>query len=71
MDIQQVDISGFGRWSKQHFDFQSGLQVILGQNESGKSTLRAFIVGILFGFPSKKGRPILMTHEMGAAMVGA
>ena len=56
MDIQQVDISGFGRWSKQHFDFQSGLQVILGQNESGKSTLRAFIVGILFGFPSKKGK---------------
>ena len=56
MEIQQVEISGFGRWSQQHFDFASGLQVICGPNESGKSTLRAFIVGILFGFPSKKGK---------------
>lgn len=56
MEIKQVSISGFGRWSKQQFDFSPNLQVIMGQNESGKSTLRAFIAGILFGFPSKKGR---------------
>ena len=54
MKIKQIDISGFGRWSQKKFDFVNDLQVVAGQNESGKSTLRAFIVGILFGFPSKK-----------------
>lgn len=54
MKIKQVHISGFGKWSQVAFDFNSQLQIIVGQNESGKSTLRAFIVGILFGFPSKK-----------------
>ncbi|MBZ5978150.1 MAG: AAA family ATPase [Leuconostoc gelidum] len=54
MRIKQVEISGFGRWSQKKFDFVNDLQVIAGQNESGKSTLRAFIIGILFGFPSKK-----------------
>ncbi len=56
MKIKQVAISGFGRWSKQTFDLTTQMQVIQGQNESGKSTLRAFIVGVLFGFPNKKGR---------------
>ncbi|MFT9030239.1 MAG: AAA family ATPase [Leuconostoc pseudomesenteroides] len=54
MKIKQVHISGFGRWSQVAFDFDTQFQIIVGQNESGKSTLRAFIVGILFGFPSKK-----------------
>lgn len=53
--IKQVVISGFGRWSQQQFDFVDEFQVIVGHNESGKSTLRAFIAGMLFGFPTKKG----------------
>ncbi|TYC47208.1 ATP-binding protein [Leuconostoc litchii] len=55
MRIKRLEISGFGRWSQQNFDLIDGMQVIAGQNESGKTTLRAFIVGVLFGFPTKKG----------------
>lgn len=58
MKIKRVEIIGFGRWSQKKFDFVDDLQVIVGQNEAGKSTLRAFIVGMLFGFPSKKGNNI-------------
>lgn len=54
MKIKRLEISGFGRWSQESFDLSDGMQVIFGQNESGKTTLRAFIVGILFGFPTKK-----------------
>ncbi|MGB4824467.1 MAG: AAA family ATPase, partial [Leuconostoc mesenteroides] len=54
MKIKRLEISGFGRWSQEAFDLSDGLQVIFGQNESGKTTLRAFIVGVLFGFPTKK-----------------
>lgn len=56
MKIKKAEISGFGRWSQQTFDFSDGFQAIVGQNESGKSTLRAFIIGVLFGFPTKKGQ---------------
>jgi len=54
MKIKRLEISGFGRWSQEAFDLSDGMQVIFGQNESGKTTLRAFIVGVLFGFPTKK-----------------
>ncbi len=33
-----------------------GLSVFLGPNESGKSTLLAFLIGVLFGFERRRGR---------------
>ena len=54
MWIKHVEIAGFGKFHQQSFDFSDGLQVVYGQNESGKSTLRAFILGMLFGFPSRR-----------------
>ncbi|MFD0896142.1 ATP-binding protein [Loigolactobacillus binensis] len=54
MRIEAVDIYGFGKWYEQHFDFDPQLQVFQGDNETGKSTLSAFIDGVLFGFATKK-----------------
>lgn len=54
MRIEAVDIFGFGKWYDQHFDFDPQLQVFQGANEAGKSTLSAFIDGVLFGFATKK-----------------
>ena len=48
MKIKRIQINGFGRWSQKTFDFVSDFQAIVGQNESGKSTLRAFMVSMLF-----------------------
>ncbi|CAM3079177.1 ATP-binding protein [Lactiplantibacillus plajomi] len=54
MRIKRVEIAGFGKFTQQVFELADGLQVIYGDNESGKSTLRAFILGMLFGFPSRR-----------------
>lgn len=56
MQIRKIEIAGFGKFKNASFEFGDGLQVIYGVNESGKSTLRAFILGILFGFPSRRQR---------------
>ncbi|EFD88460.1 ATP-binding protein [Oenococcus oeni] len=54
MEIKRIHISGFGKFSDFNLDFKNDLQVIYGQNEAGKSTLRQFITGILFGFAQNK-----------------
>ena len=54
MQIKRLEIAGFGKFQQQQFEFGDGLQVIYGLNESGKSTMRAFILGMLFGFPSRR-----------------
>lgn len=61
MQIKRLEIAGFGKFQQQQFEFGDGLQVIYGLNESGKSTMRAFILGMLFGFPSR--RHPLERHE--------
>lgn len=50
MKIQQIQIDGFGKWQGQTFEIEPKLQVIYGQNEAGKTTLRHFITSVLFGF---------------------
>ncbi|MFC4760638.1 ATP-binding protein [Fructobacillus durionis] len=54
MRIESIHISGFGKWSDVTFDFNDQWQVVFGPNEAGKTTVKAFILGVLFGFP--KGR---------------
>ncbi|MBS9335887.1 AAA family ATPase [Fructobacillus papyrifericola] len=54
MKIEEIQISGFGKWSSAHFTVDQDFQVLTGPNESGKSTLKAFVLGVFFGFP--KGR---------------
>jgi uncharacterized protein YhaN len=44
----------FADWIQK--DLSSGLNVLLGPNEAGKSTLLAFLRGMLFGFPDKRSR---------------
>ncbi|PAE06156.1 hypothetical protein CHI12_18010 [Terribacillus saccharophilus] len=55
-----VQISGghiydFGKWHDYTFDFQhSSFVIIQGENEAGKSTLKAFLIYILFGMRSRE-----------------
>ncbi|GAB2533573.1 AAA family ATPase [Gracilibacillus alcaliphilus] len=54
MRIEQVDIYGFGKWVDKSFSFQSEKYLeIAGDNEAGKSTIREFILYILFGLKPK------------------
>lgn len=54
MKLLRGEITGFGKWRQQHFDFSAGNQLIFGENEAGKSTLYQFILAILFGFPNTR-----------------
>jgi uncharacterized protein YhaN len=53
MRIRGWRINGFGHFSDYEVNsLGDGISVFLGPNEAGKSTLLAFIRGVLFGFPS-------------------
>lgn len=54
MYIERLEIKGFGRVSGLELKLGKGLNLIYGQNESGKSTLQAFIKAMLYGLKSGK-----------------
>lgn len=50
MRIKEANIFGFGKWQQKKWQFdQDGVIQIIGENEAGKSTLRQFILYVLFG----------------------
>lgn len=49
MKIKSIDMINFGKFTNYHLDFESGFNLIYGLNESGKSTIHAFIAFVLFG----------------------
>lgn len=56
MQIREAEIYSFGKFRGQKFRFESGINVIYGANESGKSTLHAFLTAMLFGMEKGRGR---------------
>jgi len=52
--LTSLHIAGFGRLVDRRFEFLTGLNVIFGSNESGKSTLANAIVATLYGAERKK-----------------
>lgn len=56
MKIVEMEIRAFGRLEDRHFVLGDGMNVIHGLNESGKTTLLAFIRAMLFGLERGRGR---------------
>ena len=50
MIIEKINIKSFGMITDMTLEFSSSINVIEGQNESGKSTIAAFIKYMLYGF---------------------
>lgn len=61
MKIKKLVIYGYGKWIDQTFDLNEDIQIFLGENEAGKSTLMSFIHSIFFGFPTRNS--ILLRYE--------
>ena len=57
MKIIKLDIIEFGGLTDRHYTLGEGLNIFCGDNESGKSTLWAFVKFMLYGLPNKKGHP--------------
>lgn len=56
MYIEKIQMKNFGKFHETSFDFAPGLNVIYGENESGKTTLHTFLTGMLFGIEKSRGR---------------
>lgn len=55
MNISSIRIEGFGTFSNEDIGpFHEGLNVVLGENEAGKSTLLDFVRGVLYGFVDQR-----------------
>lgn len=56
MYIKRAQLDNFGKFYQKTIHFSPGLNVVYGENESGKSTLHSFLVGMLFGMEKSRGR---------------
>ena len=56
MIFKELSLIHFGKFQNETLQFQKGLNLITGQNESGKSTLFHALLGILFGFKENRHR---------------
>lgn len=56
MQIKEAKIFNFGKLQNVSFRFSEGINVIYGENEQGKTTLHAFLKGMLFGMEKGRGR---------------
>lgn len=56
MIFQELTLLNFGKFQNKKFSFEPGINLIVGKNEAGKSTLFQAIFGILFGFKNDRDR---------------
>lgn len=57
LKLLRLNISNFGLFHNKKIELSEGLNLIYGENESGKSTIHSFIKGMLFGIDKSRGRP--------------
>lgn len=60
MQINELLLKNFGKFHDRQIDLEEGINLIHGENESGKSTIHTFIRGMLFGIERGRGRAAQM-----------
>lgn len=55
MEIQKINIDGFGKFHKYNAQTTDKIQVFYGKNEAGKTTIRKFMISMLFGLEKARG----------------
>lgn len=56
MIINELNLKNYGRFEDKRIELQEGINIIYGENESGKSTIHTFIQSIFFGMKRLRGR---------------
>lgn len=67
MYIEKLHIDTFGKLSDVDIELDAGMNIIKGANESGKSTLAAFIKFVLYGVSGKEKDSVMSWRTGGAA----
>ena len=55
MIIKEAFMKNFGKFHNERIEFQQGINIVYGGNESGKTTLYTFLQGVFFGIRRKRG----------------
>ncbi len=63
MVIKRLYIESFGKIKNREISLADGINILMGENESGKSTLLSFIKFIFFGFPKKSADESISEKE--------
>ena len=63
MKILNLKINNFGKLSNKEIEFSDGINIIYGNNESGKSTLLKFIMGMFYGLSKNKNGKFIPDYE--------
>ncbi len=63
MKILNLKINNFGKLSNKNIELSDGINVIYGENESGKSTLLKFIMGMFYGLSKNKNGKFIPDYE--------
>ena len=56
MRITELVLKNFGKFTDKRIGLADGINIIYGENESGKSTLHTFLKSMIFGIERKRGR---------------
>lgn len=56
MQIRELQLKHFGKFTDKTIGFTDGINLIYGENESGKSTIHTFIKSMFFGMERGRGR---------------
>ena len=56
MNILELNLRHFGKFEDHTMSFHPGINIVYGPNESGKTTLHAFIRAMFFGFAGQRSR---------------
>ena len=55
MYVTKLLIRDFGKFHNRNMDFAPGINIVVGNEGTGKSTLRDFLVGLIYGIPRREG----------------
>ncbi|MFJ7935494.1 AAA family ATPase [Sporosarcina sp. NPDC096371] len=70
MKIEKLVIYGFGKHENVTIKLGTGITVLYGANEAGKTTIQQFILHILFGFPQKNSTMLRYEPKSGGKYGG-
>lgn len=63
MKIDHIKINGFGKIKDKEIEFSDGINVIYGENETGKSTILKFIEAMFYGISKNKNGKTIADYD--------
>lgn len=55
MYLTKLLVRDFGKFHNKGMDLDTGINLVVGYSESGKSTIRDFLIGMIYGIPRREG----------------